>query len=60
MLESMYHINTIANTMVVLNKWEALRMPESMDVMTFMTRVYDIQRELVYIGHPQSNAIIVH
>nr|PNR60646.1 hypothetical protein PHYPA_003439 [Physcomitrium patens] len=58
-LESMYLTNTIVDTMVVLNKWESLQQPDTMDVMTFMTRVYDIQCELVHIGHPQTSAVIV-
>lgn len=46
--------------MVVLNKWETLLMTEQMDVSTFITKVFDIQRELIAIGQPQSNVIRVH
>nr|PNR34940.1 hypothetical protein PHYPA_022839 [Physcomitrium patens] len=56
---SIYHTNTIADTMVILNKWKNLHMSNNMDVMTFMTKVYDIQRKLHHIGHFHSNVMVM-
>ena len=46
--------------MIVLNKWERLRMEEHMDIATFFTKVYDIRRELQRTGHPQTAGVLVH
>jgi hypothetical protein len=46
--------------MLVLNRWEQLRMEEYMDVVTFFTKVYKIKRELQLAGHAQTTGVLVH
>ena len=46
--------------MLVLNKWEHLRMEEQMDIVTFFTKVYDTKRELQRTGHPQTTGVLVY
>nr|PNR29112.1 hypothetical protein PHYPA_027804 [Physcomitrium patens] len=49
-LVSMYQSNTIADTMLVLKKWENICVTNQMGISTFITKVYKIQREMTAIG----------
>jgi hypothetical protein len=51
---------TIADTMLVLNRWESLRMEEQMDIAAFFTKIYKIKKELQLAGHEQTTGVIVH
>jgi hypothetical protein len=59
-LLALFQTNTIADTMLVLNRWEQLRMEEHMDVATFFTKVYEIKRELQLARHAQTTGVLVH
>jgi hypothetical protein len=59
-LLALFQTNTIVDTMLVLNKWEQLRMEDQMDVATFFTKVYEIKKELQLAGHAQTTGVLVH
>jgi hypothetical protein len=59
-LLSLFQTNTIADTMLVLNRWESLRMEEQMDIAAFFTKIYKIKKELQLAGHEQTTGVIVH
>jgi hypothetical protein len=56
----LFQTNTIADAMLVLNRWENLRMEEQMDIATFFTKVYETRRELQLAGHAQTTGVLVH
>jgi hypothetical protein len=59
-LLALFQTNTIADTMLVLNRWEQLCMEDQMDIATFFTKVYEIKRELQLVGHAQTTGVLVH
>jgi hypothetical protein len=59
-LLALFQTKAIADTLLILNRWELLRMEEQMDIATFFTKVYEIRRDLQLAGHPQTTGVMVH
>lgn len=55
----MFLTNSIFDTIVVLNRWEHLRISEQQDVSFFMQHINDVIRDLKPINLMQSLAVIV-
>jgi hypothetical protein len=59
-LAQAFQTNTIADTMVILNQWESLRMHDNQDVSTFISSVHRILRDLKNIGQEQNDIVVVN
>lgn len=49
-LQDLYQTNTLADIVVLRNKWSAARIEDSMDVLAFIQLIYGLMKELHAAG----------
>ena len=59
-LQELYQTNTLADVMVLRNKWSEASMTEGMDVSSFMHLIYGLLKELQAAGQQINDATTVH